>query len=325
MASHYHRKKTGKTFVYYKGEAKITDQKIIERLNALMVPPAWTDVEIAMSPTAKIQATGKDKAGRVQAIYSPAFRAKQEAKKFARILEFAKQLPAMRRQIEKDLARHTLTKAKVLACIVKLMDEAYFRVGNEQYAREHQTYGITTLRRKHTDIHAATVSFDFIGKSGKRHTKTITDRQIARIMKRLDELPGYEVFQYVDETGNIHAITSNDVNTYIKEHMGSKFTAKDFRTWGGTLIATTNLALTKHASSERERKKAVTKCIKKVSRQLGNTPSIARSSYVDPRIIDMYLRSDILSTFADTVSHMKPRKYLKPEEACTLQLLREYK
>lgn len=324
MAAVYHRKKNRKKFDYYKGDVKVTDEKVIERINSLVIPPAWTDVEIAISPSAKIQATGRDKAGRTQAIYSPKFRAQQEEKKFQRILNFAERLPKMRQQIDKDLMSRGLSKQKVLACIVKLMDEAYFRVGNKNYAQQHQTYGITTLRNKHTDIHTSTVTFDFIGKSGKRHTRTIKNRQIARLMKRLDELPGNEAFQYVDETGTVCPISSADVNHYIKEHMGDEFTAKDFRTWGGTLIATTQLAVAKHAATERERKKAVTKCIKKVARQLGNTPAVARSAYIDPRIIDSYLTSDVLADFSDTVAHMKPRKYLKPEEVCTLQLLKDY-
>lgn len=252
------------------------------------------------------------------------FRAQQEAKKFQRILDFAERLPKLRQQIDKDMSSRGLTKEKILACIVKLMDEAYFRVGNENYARDHQTYGITTLRSRHTDIHTSTVTFDFIGKSGKRHVKTIKNRQIARLMKRLDELPGNEVFQYVNEEGAICPISSSDVNQYIKQHMGEEFTAKDFRTWGGTLIATIQLAIAKRAATERERKKAITKCIKKVARQLGNTPAVARSAYVDPRIIDSYLKSDVLADFRDTITHMKPRKYLKPEEVYTLQLLKDY-
>jgi DNA topoisomerase-1 len=278
-----------------------------------------------VSPNAKVQASGKDKAGRTQNIYHPKFRARQEKAKFKRILEFGERLPALRKQVELDLTERKLTKNKVLACIVKLMDQAYFRVGNKNYAQENQTYGITTMRRKHTTITSTRVVFDFVGKSGQKHVKTINDRQIARIIKQLDELPGHEVFQYLDEDGHTHTVTSNDVNEYIKTHMGEEFTAKDFRTWGGTLTAAAELALSERSPSERERKKVVTMCVQKVAKQLGNTPTIARSSYIDSRVINTYMKTTGLTKFAETVANMRPRKYAKPEEICTLELLKNYK
>lgn len=324
MSRVYTRKRHGRSFSYYRDEQKITDKEVIARIKSLAIPPAWTNVQIAVSSEAKVQAMGKDSAGRTQAIYHPKFRARQEKAKFERILEFGEQLPGLRKQVEKDLAQRHLTKEKVLACIVKLMDQAYFRVGNKNYAQDNQTYGITTMRRKHTTITSTKVIFDFVGKSGQKHVKTINDRQIAKIMKQLDELPGHEVFQYIGEDSKTHTITSNDVNAYIKEHMGEAFTAKDFRTWGGTLVAAAELAATERSRSERERKKTVTVCVQRVAKQLGNTPSIARKSYIDARVIRTYMKTTGLAKFAETVATMKPRKYAKPEEICTLELLRKY-
>lgn len=325
MASRvYTRDKHGRSFSYLHDGQKITNADTLARIKSLSIPPAWTNVQIAASPEAKIQAMGKDSAGRTQAIYHPKFRARQEKAKFERILEFGERLPKLRQQVEKDLARRQLSKEKVLACIVKLMDQAYFRVGNKNYAKDNQTYGITTMRRKHTTITSTSVIFDFIGKSGQKHVKTINDRQLARIMKQLDELPGHEVFQYLGEDGKTHTINSNDVNAYIKEHMGEAFTAKDFRTWGGTLYAAAELAASERPRSERERKKVVTVCVQQVAKQLGNTPSIARKSYIDARVIRTYMKTTGLAKFAESVASMKPGKYVKPEETCTLELLRKY-
>ncbi len=324
MSRFYRRKKQGRKFNYYLNEDKVTDHKVIERINSLVIPPAWTDVNIAMSSTAKVQATGRDKAGRTQAIYHPTYRARQEKEKFERILRFGERLPALRKQMEKDLLEPTLSKDKVLACVVKLMDEAYFRVGNKNYAKENQTYGITTMRRKHTTIKSTQVIFDFVGKSGQEHVKTINDRQIAKIIKQLDELPGYEVFQYIGDDKEIHPVDSGGVNEYIKEHMGEEFTAKDFRTWGGTLTAATELALSESGLSKSDKEIVVTECVKKVAKQLGNTPAIARGSYIDVRVVNAYMKTDALAEFAETVANMRPRKYVAPEETCTLELLRQY-
>lgn len=321
----YTRKKIGKNFHYFDDGHEITDPKIIERIRSLVIPPAWKNVTISSSPTAKVQATGIDKAGRTQALYHPDFRARQEKAKFERILSFAEHLPAMRRQVEKDLAKRTLSKEKVLACIVKLMDEEYFRVGNDIYAKSHQTYGITTLRSKHATITHSSVTFDFTGKSGQKHHKVIKDRQIARIIRQLDELPGYEIFEYIDENGAVHPIHSADVNAYIKQYMGEEFTAKDFRTWGGTLLATAALASAKRTKTERERKKVVTACIKRVAKKLGNTPAVARSSYIDARVLDAYMHSDELTEMAQAIAAIKPKKYLKSEEMFTLELLKKSK
>lgn len=315
------RKKKGQSFVYFLGDKKIQDAEEVERLNRLAIPPAWREVEIAPSPKSKVQAVGRDGAGRKQMIYSDSHRLASEKKKFNRILAFAEKLPALRRQLEKDLKCRQLSKEKVLATIVTLIDQAYFRVGSEVYAKEHQTYGVTTLRSKHVDVTTTQVTFDFTGKSGQKHHKVIKDRSLARIIKQLDELPGYDIFRYLNEKGETVPLQAADVNAYIKQHMGDDFTAKDFRTWGGTMIAATNLALAKRASTVRDLKKTVTQAVKEVAKKLGNTPAIARGSYIDPSVIESYMNGDDIAKVYATIKSMRPRKYMKSEERAVIELL----
>lgn len=315
------RKKIGKSFQYFLDGTRLTDKKQLEYFKSLRIPPAWQNVQIFGSKRTKILATGIDKAGRLQYIYNPAFRARQEAAKFERTLRFARALPRLRRITARHLKHKTLDKEKVLACIVRLMDQAYFRVGNDVYAKENQSYGLTTLRSKHLSVKGDTVMFDFIGKSNKKHTKHITDRTLARIIKKLDELPGYEVFKYYDDSGQLKDIKSSDVNAYVKDLMGEEFTAKDFRTWGGTLLASAELAALNPRLQDKERKKAVTVCVKKVARKLGNTPAIARSSYIDPRLINAFTNKQDLGRIKRMVQRMKRTAYLSSDEQCVLQIL----
>ncbi|HEX8182157.1 MAG TPA: hypothetical protein VF575_00985 [Candidatus Saccharimonadales bacterium] len=302
----------------------ITDKTTVAYCKSLGIPPAWEDVRIAGDRQAKILATGTDTAGRLQYIYHPSFRARQEEAKFERVLRFARALPKMRQIVDKDLARTGLGYQKVMATIISIMDQTYIRVGNDTYAKDNQSYGLTTLRSKHTTVEGSTITFDFIGKSGKHHIKKIEDRTLARIVRQLDELPGYEVFKYYDENDKLHDVKSSDVNAYIKSIMGEEFSAKDFRTWAGTLIASAELVQAERAASERERKRTITACARKVARKLGNTPAVARSSYIDPRIIQRYMEGDDLRTVRRTVESMKHAKgaqYLSPEERCVLQIL----
>ena len=323
MQSYITRKKVGKIFKYYFKDAEITDTSHIERLNKLAIPPAWSDVKIAKAISAKVQAEGFDSAGRKQAIYSQKYRKQQEKLKFDRILRFAQHLPSLRKQVTKDLARKKLGKEKVVACIVKLIDEAYFRVGNDKYARENQSYGVTTLRSKHTKVTTNTITFHFTGKSGQEHIKKIKDSKLARIVKQLDELPGHEIFRYQDEAGKMHDLHPSDVNAYIKQHMGEEFTAKDFRTWGGTLLAATEILRNELEASatQTQRKKAVTKIVKQVAKRLGNTPAIARQSYIDPRIFIAFEDEVKLSKVRKSITKMRPRKYLSVDEQCVLEIL----
>jgi len=325
MSAYITREKVGKSYRYFYKNTQVTDKVEIERINKLVIPPAWDKVEIAKAKSAKIQARGYDAAGRLQSIYHPKFRMKQDKLKFDRILRFAEKLPALRKQVEKDLKRRRLGKEKVLACIVKLIDQAYFRVGSDRYAKEHQTYGITTLRSKHAKITRTQVTFDFIGKSGKEHVKTIDDPSIARIIKQLDELPGYEIFRYQDKQGAMHDLHASDVNAYIKKHMGEEFTAKDFRTWGGTLLATSSVIedVLEHDASETARKKAVAAIVKRVAKRLGNTPAIARASYIDPRVLQAYENNVTLPDIRKSIAIMRPKKYMSIDEQCVLKLLQK--
>lgn len=318
------RKKLGKKYKYFIQGREITNARDIERINKLAIPPAWNNVMIATSPKNKVQATGIDTAGRKQSIYSPQFRAKQEAKKYQKILEFAERLPALRKQVERDLVRKKFTKEKVVACVVRLIDEQFFRVGNKQYAKEHQHYGLTTLRSKHiVEESTSSVTFSFIGKSGQKHVKKITNPQIVRIIRALDDMPGYEIFRYVGSDGELHDVTSTDVNSYIKEHMGNTFSAKDFRTWGGTLLASSLLLEHDLESSrtKKAKKKAVTYIVKRVAWRLGNTPAVARSSYIDPKILNAIEDDASLSHLQKAMQKMRPKKYRSVDEQCVLKLL----
>ena len=316
------RHKKGTSFSYKTRAGDITDPETLERIKALVIPPAWSDVMIDPSPKARVLVKGRDQAGRQQAIYNPNFRKKQDKLKFDRTLRFAANLPKLRKQLKKDLSRKKLGKEKVLATIVTLIDQAYFRVGNEKYAKQNKSYGITTLRSKHTDVKGNTVVFNFIGKSGKEHTKSINDKQIAGIVKRLDELPGHEIFRYQDDDGKMHDIHSADVNNYIKANMGGEFTAKDFRTWGGTLVATTQLIAADRSHNEKERAKIITQVVKETAEKLGNTPAIARSSYIDPRVIAAYDKASGIKSMKDSLKKIRPRKYMSRDEMRLLHLLK---
>jgi len=311
MAKRYiERKRTGqRSFQYFHGGRQVSGKDELSYLKSVGVPPAWQEVKISASRNARILATGVDKAGRLQYIYHPKFRAHQEKEKFERILRFARALPKMRRVTAEHLSHPGLEREKVLACTVQLMDKAYFRVGNEEYAKENQSYGLTTLRSKHTEVKGDTI------------IKKVTDKRLAKIVKQLDDLPGYEIFKYVDQDGELHDIHSDDVNEYIKEVMGEEFSAKDFRTWGGTLLASIELSQTERARSISERKKAVTECVRLVAQKLGNTPAIARASYIDPRVISAYVVTNDLYKVREAIKKLARSNYMTSDEHCVLHLL----
>ncbi|MDQ0645314.1 DNA topoisomerase IB [Microbacterium murale] len=317
------REQDGGGIVYRSAGRRITSAREIARIDALAIPPAWTDVEIARSSSAKVLARGVDDAGRRQAIYSPAYRRRQERKKYARILRFAERLPRLRKQVDHDLRRRRLSEDKVIACIVKLIDQEFFRVGNAEYARKHSHYGVTTLRRKHADVSSTKVTFDFVGKSGKRHVKTVRDPQIVRIIRQLNEMPGYEIFRFFDEDGIIRDIDSTRVNAYVKKHMGKEFSAKDFRTWGGTLLATSALLAVESEPGAADEDAAVIRdIVAQVADRLGNTPAITKDSYIDPRVFSAFEDGVTIPDVRRAMAGMRPRKYLTVEEQCVLKVLR---
>jgi DNA topoisomerase-1 len=320
MSRYIERTKHGKGFRYTL-QGKSVDKATLSRVASLAVPPAWTDVRISVSDKSKVQATGYDANGRKQYIYSRAHTVKAEAAKFDRITSFAEKLPKLRRHVQKDLKRWRFDKRKVAAAAVSLMDQEYFRVGNHSYARSNKTYGLTTLRSKHLTIKGGKAIFDFVGKSGQEHHKVVSDEQIARIVKKLDDMPGYELFRYYDKKGGLHNLTSADVNDYIKNIMGDDYSAKDFRTWGGTLLAAVELARETRPDTKTARKKAMTDCVKRVAKKLGNTPAIAKSSYIDPRVFKAYESKDGIAEVYRTVKNMRPPKYISNDEALALKVL----
>ncbi len=270
-------------------KALLKDKDTLARIKSLVIPPAWTDVWISAVANGHLQATGRDARGRKQSRYHPRWREVRDETKYERMTHFADALPVIRERVKHDLARPGLPREKVLATIVSLMEATHIRVGNEEYARENKSYGLTTMRNKHVDVHGADVTFTFQGKSRVRHSISLHDRRLARIIQQCEEIPGHELFQYLDHDGGHHAIDSSDVNEYLREITGQHFTAKDFRTWAGTVMAADLLRSFEPFASAAEAKKNVVAAIKQVASELGNTPSVCRKCYVHPAVLEAYL------------------------------------
>lgn len=323
----YFRKKHGKGFRYVdKSNINITDEKLKDWFKSLVIPPAWTDVEINSKKSAKILVTGRDDKDRKQYIYNPKFRQQQDQEKFDRILQFADQLEHMRRVTGQHLRKRTLGREKVLACMVRLLEAAYFRPGSDRYSKENHSYGLTTMRSKHMQIDGDELIFHYVGKSGKEQERHIVDKKLARIVKEIDELPGYEIFKFIDEDGQQQDVKSDHLNAYIREVMGEEFSAKDFRTWAGTVIAA--IALDEIGATEEKDQKALDKNIRnavvKVSERLGNTPSVARGSYIDPRVINEYIDGKTINYFQNEVNRLlKKNENLSREELGVLCMLKK--
>ena len=284
-----HRRKAGEGFAYLDADGKaLHDASTEDRIAKLVIPPAWTDVWICPDPRGHIQATGRDQRGRKQYIYHPAWRAHRDEAKYGRMAEFGRVLPRLRRRVEADLARRGLPREKVLAAVVRIMEETSIRVGNDQYAQANKSFGLTTLRKRHVDVHGTQAVFEFRGKSGKMHKTGIHDRRLAALLRRCEELPGQRLFQFVDHDGNRHAISSHDVNAYIREATGGAFTAKDFRTWAGTLHCAQALAQAGPAENKGALKRIVAACVKQTAGVLGNTPAVCRASYIHPSVFEHY-------------------------------------
>jgi DNA topoisomerase I len=296
----------------------------VKRIRALAIPPAWTDVWICRDPNGHLQATGRDQRGRKQYRYHPRWREVRDEAKYDKLLTFGRVLPLIRARVAADLQRRGLPREKVLAVIVRLMELTLFRVGNSEYARTNKSYGLTTLRDRHVAIEGSHVHLSFRGKSGLQREGDITDRRLARIIKACRDLPGYELFQYVGEDGERHAVGSEDVNAYLREISGEDVTAKDFRTWAGTHLAAEALREFAKIDGEAKRKKAIIRAVEKVARHLGNTPAICRRCYIHPAILDGYLDGTLVDALA-----AKTQAYLKEnvdgmsaEEAAVTAFLR---
>jgi DNA topoisomerase-1 len=266
----------------------IEDEKTLARIARLRIPPAWREVRIARGATAPLQAVGVDKKGRTQYLYHQHFRAGREEEKFRRVVEFGESLPSLRRRVRADLRGDGLKRERVLAAIVRLIDQGFFRVGNDKSAQSESTYGLTTIRGKHVTIDGSTLRFDYIGKWKKKHQRAIADDEVAKIVRALQELRQPELFAFQD-AGRVRDVKDRHVNDYIQSIIGTSFTAKDFRTWAGTLLCSIALAMQGQGASKAERKRKIKRAVDATAAQLGNTAAVCRKSYVCPRLLDEYM------------------------------------
>jgi len=316
----YRRRKARSGFRYLNTRGgTITDEGIVARIRKLAIPPAWTDVWISPRPDGHLQATGRDVKGRKQYKYHPLWREIRDGTKYEHTIEFGEALPKIRRQVERDLRRHGLPKEKVVATAVSLLDQSLIRVGNGEYAKANNSFGLTTLRKKHVGVNGTSLRFEFVGKSGKLQSVTVHNRRLARVVKQCQEIRGQELFQYLDEGGERQSIDSSDVNAYLREATGKDFTAKDFRTWAGTVLATHALAEFEPFETETEAKRNVVDAVKCVAAQLGNTPAICRSCYVHPDVFELYREGDLSEALREARG---VRRGLDAKEASVLRLLR---
>ena len=317
------RRRAGKRFQYVDTSGtRITDEARIAWLDGLAIPPAWTDVWICPIRRGHIQATGRDARGRKVYRYHPRWREVRDEAKYGRLTEFARALPRIRRATDRHLRRRGLTRERVLALVVRLLEETLIRVGNDEYARENRSFGLATLRNRHVEVRGAEIRFSFRGKSGKEHDIGVSDRRLARLVKACQEIPGQELFQYYDDDGTRVDVTSGDVNDYLREISGEDFTAKDFRTWAGTVAAVMGLQEFLEVDDEAGRKRAVVRAIEEVAARLGNTPTVCRACYVHPEVIDRYLDGTMVDALTRRARGVgRGAHALRAEEAAVLGLL----
>lgn len=289
------RRRAGSGFTYLGPDGRrLTDRAKLAWIRSLAIPPAWTDVWICPSENGHIQATGRDARGRKQYRYHPRWRTHRDEAKYDRLIDFGKALPNMRRRVARDLRRPGLPRERVLAAVVWLLEKTGVRVGNEEYARDNKSFGLTTLRHRHATVGSKRIRFRFRGKGGKSGDVEVSDARLAKVVGRCQDLPGQELFAYVDEAGEILSVESSDVNDYLREISGHDFTAKDFRTWSGTLLAVRVLAGQESVGSAGEAKRNIVRAIESVAEWLGNTPAVARKAYVDPSVLEAYLDGDLV-------------------------------
>jgi DNA topoisomerase-1 len=316
------RQRAGKGFRYVGPDGKVVrDKATLERIRSLAIPPAYTDVWICPVPSGHIQATGRDVRGRKQYRYHPKWRATRDETKFGRMLAFSEALPKIRRRAEQDLERPGLPREKVLATVVRLLECTGIRVGNDEYARNNKSFGLTTLQDDHVEISGSTLHFEFRGKSGKTHTVSLSDRRLAKIVRRCQALPGEDLFQFVGEDGVQQTIGSGDVNDYLRDIAGEDFTAKDFRTWSGTTLALVALREIGPSATEREGKSAIVRAIDQVAEQLNNTRAVCRKYYVHPMVFDEYLAGTIGNGNGKSPRKTKNTAGLNAEERAVVRLL----
>ena len=320
------RRKLGKNFQFIGTNGKvISDPRKLGRIKSLAIPPAWIDVWICPIENGHLQATGRDDRGRKQHQYHRRWREVRDETKFNRILLFAKTLPKIRQRVRKDLKLPGLSRKKVLATIVRLLETSLIRVGNEEYARNNGSFGLTTMQDKHVKVNGSSVQFQFHGKSNQHHTINIDNKRLAKIVKNCQELPGQDLFQYIDSDGKRQDVKSEDVNEYLREISGENFTAKDFRTWAGTVLAAIALQEFEKFDTQTQAKKNLVKAIESVAQRLGNTPTICKKCYVHPAIMESYLDGSMVKVLKQRAeSQMKTSlNKLRPEEAAVLTLLQQ--
>ena len=319
------RRKTGTGFTYTRADgSKLSDPDVLKRIKALVIPPAWADVWISPFADGHLQATGRDAKGRKQYRYHALFREVRESTKYEHVVAFADELPAIRKKVHEHMGRRGLPREKVLATVIHLLETTLIRIGNEDYAKQNNSYGLTTLKNRHVAVDGNEIRFRFTGKSGKQWSLRVRDRRVAKIIKACQDLPGQELLQYVDEAGDCQDVTSSDVNAYLKEITGKDITAKDFRTWSGTVLAAMALNEVESFDSAAQAKRNLRAAIEKVAARLGNTPTICRKCYVHPEVLNCYMDGNlVLELKSKAESELRGDvQNLKPEEAAVLALLR---
>jgi DNA topoisomerase-1 len=320
------RKKAGKGFTYvYPDGKRVADDKHLSRIRSIVIPPAWTDVWICLHPHGHVQAIGRDARGRKQYRYHLAFREVRESTKYGHMMVFTRALPALRTTVREHMALRGLPRQKVLATVVHLLETTLIRIGNDDYARRNDSYGLATLKNRHVEVDGAQLRFRFTGKSGKKWSVAIKDRRVAKVIKACQELPGQELLQYLDEEGKAQDVTSADVNEYLREITGENITAKDFRTWAGTVLAGVALSEFQSFDSAAKAKKNVRAAVERVASRLGNTPTICRKCYIHPELLNSYLEGSLIVQMkAGAERELRDNMDgLSAEEAAVLAILRE--
>jgi DNA topoisomerase I len=320
------RRRRGKGFHYIGADSKLVrDEATLKRIRSLVIPPAWEHVWICPLENGHIQAVGRDARGRKQYRYHPRYREVRDQAKFGRLLAFGAALPKIREHVNKDLSLHGLPQRKVVAALVRLLDETCIRIGNEEYAKSNKSFGLTTLRDRHADVHGAKVHLHFLGKSHQEHDITLRNRRLAKIVKQCQDLPGQELFQYQSDTGEPVNVDSADVNEYLKEITQEDFTAKDFRTWHGTGHMAEQLAALGPAKSETETKRNIVQAVKETAKHLGNRPAACRKYYIHPAVFESYTEQTIFSVIQNLPDRQPARAYeLRPLELGVLRLVKSY-
>jgi DNA topoisomerase I len=315
-------KESGFTYRLADGSA-VTDARLLARIAKLRIPPAWRDVRIARGETAPLQAVGVDKKGRTQYLYHSRFRAQQEEAKFKRVVEFGESLPALRRRVRADLHSQELERQRVLAAMVRLIDHGFFRIGNDKSAKSESTFGLSTIRGSHVKVEGDKVLFDYVGKWKKKQKRAVDDRDVAMVVQHCKTTPGAELFKFA-HNGRVVDVKDRHVNEYIQSIIGRDFTAKDFRTWAGTLLCSIALAMQGQGASKADRKRRIRKAVTATAEQLGNTPAVCRSSYICPRLLDEYMEGKPFEMLRKTRKGSPvARVGLSVEEKALLKFLRE--